>query len=230
MTIKNLDLQVDINRQTIVLDATLQTVDEQRLGQQLVAQAEHTKTLLDELVARFDTNAENVRRFSNEDGLLRGMGELRTQTRHELDAITGKLNDELSKRCESLRARLVTPPANQSDATAIQIERRQILRGLDPLLILPIYNESCKVRDSLTWQAIENAAPFDPLRRTITAADIEAGRRVRTEIEYPDCISALKETERVIDALASSVRSIETHCQVRPDVIARLAGDENAFY
>jgi hypothetical protein len=208
----------------------LQTIDEQRLGQQLVDQTEHTKNLLDQLVARFEENSAHVAKYSNADGLARGMGELRKQTRAELDNIVNELASQLAKRAESLRARLVTPPSKVDDQTLLQLERRMLLRQLDPLEILPAYLESCRVRDVLTWMAVESAAPFDPIRKVVTSADIESGRRIRTEVEYPDVVSALAETEKVISALQSSVRSIETHCGVRIDPIATLADGVQSFY
>ena len=226
----NIDFgNIDINRETILLDAQLQMMDEARFGKVLAQQVRDAQANLDALVARFEENETNTRRYSNDDGYVLRMGEVRQQARAELDNITGTLIAALNKRISELRARLVPDPPTQADMVAIQIERRALLRSLDPMMALAEYFTACSIDDTATWSAVETAASYDPLRAAIKPDDLVAGAKIRAELQYPDVISALKETENVLDALSSSIRGVEKRCGIAVDATLRAAGVANAL-
>lgn len=221
-------IHIDPNSSTALIDAIMQNDLEQQFGKGLVDRLATMRDALLDIEREFNKSQAHIVAYSNPAGLELNMGELRQEMRRRLDNVSGPLLKDLVEREQSYRARLVPAPPKLADQTALHIERRQLLRDMDRLNMKAEYLESCRVRDELTWAAIETCANYDPIR--LDAETLAAGQRIRSELENPDVISQLRETTRLRDAVETAVSTLETRLGIRIDKLAQVATREIAFY
>lgn len=215
----------EVELETAMLHASFVDMEESGFGTVAKTRLESAKAAIDGIVTDYDREEARAKLHMNSVGYAHAMAELRPQLAERLTRSTAPLAKELQAHIDNLQARLVPAPPDQRDMIAVMIERRSILRALDPLDRQTIYLEACRVRDVPTWNAFETAASFDPVR--LKPDVLAAGRRIRSELDHPDVISALASAERVLGALESAVRACKRHCGLIDSPLAAPVFDEH---
>ncbi len=207
------------------MEAGLRTMTEDQIGRDLPKHCAEAMAAMNAKADAHDAEDRRCRRLMTAEGHAEHMGLFRNALRQELSGITGPLFAMMSARIESLTRRMITPSA-KADRESVKIERRTLLRVIDPLEREQIYLEANRTGDEMTWACLEEAASFDPVR--LRPEIIAEGRALRAEATYPEVVTAVRATEELRRMLKSAVRGFEVHCGLVGDVVDVTRQDDAA--
>lgn len=168
----------------------------------LASRAEGVKEILISAVTAYTDEAERISRIYVEDARPQALGTIREPAETRIRQATENLLADIAATENALRAQIAAPgPDSSTSATLLQIERRNLLRQMDPLVRLEILWASAERGDLVTLDCLRLAAPFD---RLVPEHELSKTLEAVGKASFPDAAKRLREILTVKTALESA--------------------------